>query len=338
MRSAPSPAVASHDPRRLRVWLAVLVLAGVVATLWALRGRREPSAVATLELEDIGFGEERSLVRARWTLRGEVQRFGLGVARVDALREFELDMQQDAPGEARAASEPQRTYRARLVSARQSQSFVLGTENLLEASPGAPLVAAIGSSWRYVCAGRGALCRSAEHPRVSVPDDEAPAGLAELLELRLLPAPSRLVGAEPAPEERALWRLPAEGGTLELRWRTRAAPYAREGALPLEAEVTSRWWRAGADREGPPTRTGSGRARWEIDLARRRFESFELELEGAFDPDPGAEPGVRSSARISVELRWETIDPGAWAARGARSVGRMLSRLLVETFQRGLGS
>jgi hypothetical protein len=340
LRSAPSPAAARSAPRRGRAWLAVVAAAGVAiaAAFWALSGSRAPRAVATLDLADIGFGAERSLVRARWTLRGEVQRFGLGVARVDALRECELDVQPEAPRAIEAGSEFPRSFRARLVSARQSQSFVLGTENLLDAAPSNPLVGAIGSSLRYLCAGRGALARSAEHPRIAAQEGVLSAEILELLELRLLPIPARLVGEEAAPEEREVWRLPANAGTLELRWRTRAARSARGAVLPLEAEVLSRWWRAGADRAGAPTRTLSGLARWGIDLARRRFESFELELEGALEPDLGAEPGVRASARIAVELRWEAIDRDAWAARGARSAWHVLARLLIDTFQRGIGS
>jgi hypothetical protein len=324
-------AARTRSTRRRWVGCALLVVLSAVA-LWAWRERTTTPAEVVFELGDISFGAERALVRARWSVRGEVQRFGLGVARVDSIREVELDTEGE-PGTGGA-----RRWRARLHSARQSQSFVLGTENLLEPAPRSPLASWVGASLHYVSEGGGKLHRAGEHPRLDAPSGELEGGLRDLLELRALPCPERLTDSGTAREEHATWRLPEGGGSLELRWRARVLQPPSGPLLRIAAEVDARWWRAGSDRAEAPTRTGAGTAAWEIHLGLRRFERFELAIDGVLEPDPGAEPEVSSTARLVVELHWDTVDRDAWAWRAARGAARVLARLLAETFQRGWGS
>ncbi|MBK9385193.1 MAG: hypothetical protein IPN34_10305 [Planctomycetes bacterium] len=299
------------------------------------------SSGAAYDLSDIRFGSERAVVLSRWVVRGEVQRFGLGIARVDAPREIELV----AEGEEVAAGS--RRWRARVLAVRRSQSIVLGPKDLLKvggdgprvAAPGSGSLAALrGTELRLRSDGAGALARERELPSFEM-ENEAQRELLAPFDLRVLPCPERAVVGEQASEQSAVWRLPAQGGTLELRWRCAALPPTSPALLRLAAPVEAAWWREGSAREGQATRRGHGTATWEIDLERRRFRGFELLLDGVLEPDAGSDPDVQASARLQVELRWqpadwEPTDRDARAARAARSTARALVRVFLDTFVR----
>jgi hypothetical protein len=194
------------------------------------------------------------------------------------------------------------------------------------------LAALRGSELRLRSEGAGALALERELPAFEMAGAEAERELLAQFDLRVLPCPERVAVGESASEQSAIWRLPARGGTLELRWRCAALPSASPGLLRLAAPVEAAWWREGAARDAQATRRGRGTATWEIDLERRRFRGFELVLDGVLEPDAGADPGVQASARLQVELRWEPFDRDAWTARAARSAARALARLFVDTF------
>ncbi|MBL8899983.1 MAG: hypothetical protein JNM84_20300 [Planctomycetes bacterium] len=263
---------------------------------------------------------------SRWVVRGEVQRFGIGIARVDAPRELELDVEEEN------APSGSRRWRARVISVRRSQSIVLGRKELLDvrgeaARSAAPFGDGIeglaGQQLRVRSEGAGRLSRANELPRLEVPSEELEARLLSSFDLRVLPCPEHAAIGERAPEQSAIWRLPAAGGTLELRWRSSALPPTNPARLRLAAPVEAAWWREGTAREGPPTRRGRGTATWELDLERRRFLAFELVLEGLLEPDLGAEPEVHVNANLTIELRWEPFDRYGL-------VGRDVSRAFLE--------
>lgn len=320
----------ASSPRRWLWWVCGgLVLA---ASVFYCSRSRDADASRVLDLSAIQFAREPAWVISRWTMDGDVQRAGFGVAQLHSLRELRLAFDRS---EMQGA---ERVWRAHVYHARIRQSLVLGTESMLELQPAAPAFARIGTELAYRSTSAASLSDTQAIPRASSllrpPSTGEGSKAMEAYEFRILALPARLYGAEPAPEQQVLWTLPEDGGVLALRWRAQFARELGGQRVRIEAAVEAQWWRARELQTGPPTREGHGRAGWEIDLGTQSFERFDMDLGLRFAADRPEDIELSSNARVQCELDWRVNDWPGRAQRGIYTFTRAICELLKHTGQR----